>query len=269
MPGSDPPPAQPRKQNWRHTAPSASVVRKPSVSRRGKKIFALSAVLLALGGAVAAWLLFVKPVQSPYFLTIPVSEYTSADLPANAFAEQDSDALLKHFTENDRGKKAFESQTRDRLLRELRGLEGKSDVPLVVHLRAHALWRDGKVYVLPGDADVDDPSRWLPLGEILQALSQCKSSHKLLILDLTRPLADASLGILTDDVAAHVQDVLEAEPPSFLILCACSRGQVSLVSEEERLSVFGHYLERGLRGHADFQCRRPGDHRPTRSRSPS
>jgi hypothetical protein len=251
MPGKDPLQAKPQKQEWRSAAPTPAGRRKPTSNLRRQKAFALGAIILALIGAIAAWVFFVRPLDPPYFLTIPVSEYTAADLPINSFAEQDSDALLKHFADHGVGKKAFESQVRRRLVEEFDTLRNRSDAPVVVHLRAHALWREGKVQILPGDADLDDPSTWLSLDEVLQAIGRCQTKHKLLILDLMRPVADPALGILTDEVARHVQELLDKQTPSFFVLSACSRGQVSHVSEEEKLSVFGHYLERGLRGHAD------------------
>ena len=53
-------------------------------------------------------------------------------------------------------------------------------------------------------------------------------------------------------MAARVQAALASENNlKFFILCACSPGQTSLVSEELGQSLFAHYLDQGLRGHAE------------------
>src|SRR5207244_6082355 len=77
------------------------------------------------------------------------------------------------------------------------------------------------------------------------------AGHKLLILDTMRPLADPRLGVLTNDVASRISQELKAvEDPLRMALLSCSPGQVSLVSEDLGQSVFGYYLEEGLRGWA-------------------
>jgi hypothetical protein len=134
----------------------------------------------------------------------------------------------------------------------LADLGPRPEKALVVHLCAHARTREGKVFLLPANADPDEPGTWLPLAEVVRLLGQCPAAHKLLILDVMRPAADARLGVLVDEVAERVQASLEPpDAPGLLILCACSAGQTSLVSEELRQSVFGYYLAQGLGGRAD------------------
>jgi hypothetical protein len=207
-------------------------------------------VLLALGGAVVAWLFFLRGLPSPYFLSLPIREYSAKQLAPNAFAVQDCDALLQHFPKDH--KRAYESQTLDRMRKELAALRSKTDTPAVVHLTALALVHEGDVFVLPGDADVDNPDSWLPLREVLRALHQCPSKHKLLLLDIMKPVASARLGVLVDDVAANIKRLLDKDDdPNLLVLCACDAAQLSHVSEETGLSIFAYYLDQGLRGQAD------------------
>src|SRR5262245_1349975 len=105
---------------------------RPAVaSSKQKKAFALIAILLALSATAIAWLLFVRPMEAPFFLTLPIREYSVPELPTNPLAVQDSDLLLQHFPEN---KKAYESQTRERLRLELVALRNRTSGPLVVHL---------------------------------------------------------------------------------------------------------------------------------------
>src|SRR5262249_35862265 len=131
-------------------------------------------------------------------------------------------------------------------------LPNRKDVPVVVHLACHALGKGNDVWLLPADARIDEPSTWLSLHDVLEILSACPARHKLLILDVMRPIADPRLGILTNDVAGKVQAVLAKQPDKHLfVLGACERGQISHEADYIHQSVFGYYLDAGLKGAAD------------------
>ena len=63
--------AEDRVQKWRpHGAgPGVQAPGAAAASARGKKAFLLAALMLALGGAAAAWLLYVRPMVAPYVLS--------------------------------------------------------------------------------------------------------------------------------------------------------------------------------------------------------
>jgi len=246
-------PDDPKAHRWRATTKPTEGFKRVEVktSARRKKALVLVALILALTGAIAAWVFYTKDLPATAFVTMPIREYSIRQFPANAYAVQDSDLLLRHFPEGLR-QKDYTSQTRAWLLNELNALETRKEEALVVHLRAHGLRDDQGVYVLPGDADPVNPASWVPLAEVLEKMRKCPARHKLLLLDIMQPLADAKLGILTDNVAAGVKDVLDREDTSgLLILCACAPGQVSLDSDDLHLSVFAYYLDQGLSGRAD------------------
>jgi hypothetical protein len=114
--------------------------------------------------------------------------------------------------------------------------------------------QDGNILVVPPDAQPGESANWLPLTNVLDRLRQCPSPRKLLILDVMRPLADARLGILADDMASRVLEVLRQQKldgGDLFVFCACSPGQVSLVADDMGQSVFAHYLREGLNGAAD------------------
>lgn len=246
------------KPTWRNGVANPSAPQQAVLRSRRRLIVLVFFNLLAVAGAVVGWLLHLDTFREPYFLTLALTEYDDPHLPVNAFAEQDSDLLLTHFSAKQR-KKAFGSQRKHLMREELSALRNRGDQPVVVHLCAHARTAGGVVYVLPGEAPPDDPGQWLPLGEVLQALSHCPAPHKLLLLDLMRPIADPSLGILVNEVADQVAQALQKGDDDHLqVLCACSPGQVSLASEDLRQSVFAHYLDQGLSGWADGYP----DHKP-------
>lgn len=241
-----PPPSVPQRWKKATTAPAGGTL---PMSGRRKKAFVLLAVMLALAGAIAAWLFLIRPFREPYFVTIPISEYRARQFPVNALAAQDSAALIRHFPH---GKEQFESQERQLLIKTLEDLRHRPDEAVVLHLRAHAISQENEVYLLPSHATPDDSGTWLALSRVIQLFRECPARSKLLILDVMRPIADARLGMLTDDVSERVHQLLKGvDDPRLLVLCACSPGETSLVAEDLGQSAFGFYLDEGLRGYSD------------------
>jgi hypothetical protein len=237
-----------RPQAW-HPCEAGARPAARAASRRRRQIFFVLAGMLALVGAIAGWLLFLNPFRPPTFLTITITEYKDPRFPLNAFARRDRDTLQERF----QGSQAHDYQTRRLLAEQLDALRDQKGKAVVVHLCAFArTGPQGTLYLLPADAHPDDRASWLPLERVLDSLGSCPASHKLLILDIHRPLDDPRLGTPVEDVGARFQELLRAKAPKkLLVLCACSPGQRSLVSEELGHSVFAHYLDEGLRGYAD------------------
>jgi hypothetical protein len=209
------------------------------------------ATMLALAGALIGFLLYIRPYRPPAFLSLPITEYRDRRYPPNDFAQQDGEALLQRF-HAEGNRLAFNSQEGDLLQQEIRELSERKEKALVLHLSSLAICREGKVYLLPANADADRPETWLPLDTVLEALRSCPTPRKLLILDVMKPVADPRIGILHEEVADRVEQTIRGmQDCPFWVFCACSPGQVSLVSEDLHRSIFGYYLEQGLRGRAD------------------
>src|SRR5262245_19484725 len=100
------PPIGPR---WRGNGPAAAGPGRTQSSGAAPKVrsFVVLALLLAIAGAVTAWLFYMQPPPEPYLLTLPIREYAARQWPVNFFAVQDSELLLQHFKE-DRRKKAYD-----------------------------------------------------------------------------------------------------------------------------------------------------------------
>ncbi len=260
MKDDQPKPAAPRR--WRE-ANTRGARAEPGAGRR-RGLFGLLVALMALVGAFVAWLLLWNPPLPTAFLSFSITQYTDPHWPVNALAEQDSERLLAPFEASQNTgesllRKArrggmFTSQVGLRLVEELKKLRDQPDrdQPVIVHLACLARTdAQGQVFLLPADARPEDPATWVALADVLRWVEACPARNRLLILDVMRPLADPRLGVLANDTADRVQELLEAKKPPYFVLTACSRGQVALVWDEMGQSVFGHYLEEGLQGAAD------------------
>src|SRR5262249_49874772 len=147
---------------------------------------------------------------------------------------------------------ARDNQEGHLLTQKLAALKKQSPKALVVHLCGYARYQQGKLYLLPADADPVDPQTWLKMEDVLDAIHQCPAPRKLLILDITHPLDDPRQPAPPADIAARFEELFRSKKrDDLMVLCACSAGQVSLLPEELPLSAFGYYLDEGLRGHAD------------------
>lgn len=241
----------PKPLAWRTQA--APVRSDTALSARDRKRTVLLGLLLAVLGAGLAWALYPRQMRPAAFVSLAVREYDSPRWPANPFAVQDSDALAACFAQKQQG---YANQGLEQFHKFLRGLRESPGEPLVIHLTALARAEGDEVFLLPGDASPEQPAEWVGLGAVLEAVRACPARHKLLLLDLMRPLAHPRLGLLADDVADAVHARLAREeaaaPLTFFVFCACGHGaQQSFTSQELQRSVFAHYLERGLRGRAD------------------
>jgi hypothetical protein len=234
-------------------APASGASYQPAKSTgRGKQIFGVLAVMVALAGAVAGIVYWLRPAPRPYFVPLFIPEYTQKQVPVNFQAETDRRALEEgNYFEH---QSTFGSQERDSFMGQLAGLKSRpSSDAVVLYVCAFARASEkGEVLLLPGNFNPDDSQTAVRLREALERLRDCPSKNKLLILDTMRPLADSRLGVLANDVAARVvQELKDLNDPHRITLLSCSPGQVSLGSEDLGRSVFGYYLEEGLRGWAD------------------
>jgi hypothetical protein len=226
----------------------------PAVRSRFRRRATLTLVVVALVVAVVvvALLSWLREVPRTTFVPLWSGAPRKRALPPLAWADQDRAGLRRsgRFRTDGVPEAGF---GRAELLRELADLPTRpTGTALVVHLSGRALARGGETYLVPADAVSTDAEELVPFRDVLRALAAVPNRHKLLIVDIMAPLAEPRLGLLRDDVAAAVQDDLAAVPdPHRLVLCACSPGQTSFASEDLRRSVFGHYLEQGLAGHAD------------------
>jgi len=234
-------------------SPAGGARHRPSgSSSKQKQIFIVLAVMLALAGGIAGLVYLLRSPADLYFVPLFITQYSNRQIPVNSQAERDRQAFEDgHYFPP---MNTFDIQEKGQLLKVLANLkERKPSDTLVLYLCAFArASEEGKVLLLPGDYNPDEPKTAISLNEVLEKLQDCHAGHKLLILDTMRPLADPRLEVLSNNVASRIaHELQELKDPRLLVLLSCSPGQVSLTSEDLGRSVFGFYVEEGLRGWAD------------------
>lgn len=234
-----------RGAGWRQSSgPGAA-----SGSSRGTRIAIALMSLLAVAGGIAGLWYWIQSPQHVRFITIPVVEYTDPSWPPNSWAERDGDLLLACFPESE---KAFAFQEQERLGPLLQSLREEKR-PLVIYISSLGHTKGGAVYLLPGHAKPNDVATWTPIEDVLTRFGEMTARHKLLILDISMPIADTFRGPPTDDVSERLHAVLKQKGDQLggFVLTSCAAGEVSQSLDVEQSTVFGYYLSEGLRGAAD------------------
>jgi hypothetical protein len=247
---------------WRATASdgrgraSPTRGRRPGGSGGSRKWLGAALLLAALGGAIAGLLVYLWPAPDPVLLAIPVSEYAHPDWPPNPWAEADARGVRDRFGLD--SAQAFQVQEKARILRELRQAADDSRGvyrrrPVVVYLCALGVAADGKVFLVPGDGRPDDPSGWLPLGELLDQLPR-DGAPLLLILDV-RPAASPRSVLPAADVNEELDATLAkldaAGDLPFHVLTANTPPEGPCVIRPLRRTAFGLALAQAAGGAAD------------------
>ena len=138
---------------WRDPADTSGAPggRPPRTGRR-RKLFFLLAALLAIAGAVVGFLLYLRPAPNPVFVGLWMTEYKDPDILPIPYGEQDR-AALRAFPWQ--GNDAFNSQEKERLVRELDRLREKPPATAVaVYLSGYVIAdSEGKPFFvrLPGE----------------------------------------------------------------------------------------------------------------------
>jgi hypothetical protein len=249
---------------WKSGSSGTAAASRPGSKKR--RIFWLTATVLALVGVIAAFFSIVKPARDTEFVPLVMTQYNPPHLVAKPGAARDGGELKDIFISQEHRKTRFSDDplaqnnyanqawdTLDRRLKELQqGDRYKDKDTVLVYLNALALTdQAGAIHVLPADANPDNPNSWKPLKDILSGLKDCPAHHKVVILDLMHPPLNPRLGVLSHDVAMRVVKTVNEVPDEHrLVILPCSPGQVSLASEDLNQSVFGYYLQTGLRGAA-------------------
>ncbi len=220
------------------------------LTRRQWRLFpvlAMALLLLGLAVGLGSW---ITAIPHPYFLPVSVDRYVAQEISPVVTAKRDARLLQEdEFFSNIRMLSVGGSQ-RHAMVEDLSALRLRSwRDRVVVYLTCRAgTSSNGEVNLLPSDAIAGVPETWLPLSEVLHYLDECPSRHKLLVLDILWPAADATFGILRNDVASNIESTLSKrqKDPTLLVLVPASAGEDALTCSQFGQSVFGYYFRQGL-----------------------
>ena len=235
-------------------------------SSRGALLALATLLFCAVAGVTGGFFLFVGSAKQPYLITIPVENSGPAYPPAAA-ADADAEWLSAAFGADDRENARTPGREARKLRDKLKVIRGGSllpdggvvrqletDRPLVLHVVSHVAASGGQTYLLPGDAG-DDPTGWVPLEELLDALRGCPSRDKCLLLDVGRPRTRTFAGPYADDASAPLHAQLKGHAAGGTLPCpvivSCAAGEESHVIGVAGVSAFAFYAAEGLRGAAD------------------
>jgi len=219
---------------------------------------AVASTMMLVVAGVALWLiwLFYRPKPKAYFVPFWVGTYQDrSGIPTVPWTRADRDAIIvgeKGALFSNTDKLEALDQRRDTMKKRLDGLRERSgDDAVVVYISAYAIVdADGKIRILASDSHPYEPKNQLLLSEVLGAIKDCKSTNKLLVLDIMRNMLDPrDLGATADGVGYLVPSELEdSKDPDLMVICACSPGEYALGSENLAggRSAFGYFFERAL-----------------------
>lgn len=124
---------------------------------------------------------------------------------------------------------------------------------LLVAFSGHGVHVEGKSYLCPADARLDDPGTLIALDSVYQRLNRSPAGLKLLVVDCCRndPLLSGRRAAGGPDVTAQFARDLLLAPEGIVLLSSCAPGQVSMEDQAVGHGVFMHFLIEGLHGSAD------------------
>ena len=130
---------------------------------------------------------------------------------------------------------------------------------VLISFSGHGMHLDGKTYLCPSDARVDNPaSTMIDLSTIYGNLERSRAARKLLWVDACRndprPSGSRSVSSHAKSVKGLVES-LQTPPEGTLTLASCAADQISWEEDQFGHGVFMHFLMEGLAGKADQEER--------------
>ncbi len=265
----------PKSPSWKHGAgtnrPAANASRKPwqptqqpgaakpvdPRSRFRKRLFAAGITgSLLIAGVIIVWWLW-RPVKPPALVAVAPESTASLSAPSNVYGANSARALADWAAKDkSRPRVATDGSTAHSRDGWKAALDKSGEKTVLLYFAAHgAADRNGPyLWMTLADAGGIEESYKLPVKEILQRLAEppLRDKQKLVIFDATQVSASWPHGFLHNDFARALKalDAQIAEIPNLVVICSTDEDQRSWVSEELQRTIFGHFLEMGLRNSA-------------------
>ncbi|HEY5316090.1 MAG TPA: SUMF1/EgtB/PvdO family nonheme iron enzyme [Pirellulales bacterium] len=128
----------------------------------------------------------------------------------------------------------------------------EADDLLIVGFSGHGVAIDGKSYLCPTGARVEEPETMIAVDWIYERLEKCPAALKLLFVDACRHGDPRPPGLRA--APARGLDLFQPEPPpkGVMILNSCGANQYAREDKEKlQHGVFMHFILEGLHGKAD------------------
>jgi hypothetical protein len=250
---STPAPRGKSRRSWQpDTKPEAPTGKRRSKTRRFLLAGLAAGVLLALIVVLIEWW---KPARYPALVMVSPDASGSLALSEN-IAGRNSATAFSEWTSGGRNRPrmaAPPSTTADR--DEWKSRLDPSARSTVLYFSAHggADPEGPYLWMIPAEARAPADGHKLRVSEILSRLAGLpKEQPKLVIFDATRVSASWPHGMLFNDFARALKELDSeiAKIDNLAVICASDDDQRSWVSEEWRMSAFGHFLLEGLKGAA-------------------
>jgi hypothetical protein len=225
-------------------------------ARFRKRLFGagLTGSLLIAGVVIVVWLW--KPPKQPALVLAAPETNSTLSVPSTIYASNAAKALAEWAGQGkDRPRLFGDGKVIPREGWHRAILFSTKEKSLIVCFAANgAADKNGPyLWMTPGDAVTIDDSQKLPVKEILQRLAELPADkEKLVIFDAAQVPASWAHGYLHNDFARALKS-LDAEiekVPNLVVICSSDDDQRSWSSEEWRQTVFGHFLNEGIRGGA-------------------
>jgi len=254
-------------REWRYTggdSDDSPFSRMPLWARR----FIGGLVTVCLGGAIAILLLFRigNPARVPDFRVIGISSYNAAGIPPNAFGLEDAEAFVTSHAATFVPDQLTGSGLRLTLEDFANGSAADGNLIVLLNLHGLVAMRDNdqpRALFLALDATSDSPfqsasgeidssSPIIELTEVLASLQKSPASNVLLLIDAGRLGPNWRLGHLSNDLPTQLRSEIEGQDLGNLhVIVSTDAGQASWTIEQQRRSVFSHFVLEGLAGAAD------------------
>jgi len=234
----------------------------PLVNPPRQQQWMMAAFCLAVTGFLAGVAAWYRPLQSPYFVPLWITQYRSPLLAHRGGADQDREAIesagiFPDFADT------YTTQESGLVLREIQQL---AMLPhrnrQVVYVSGYAVPAEqDDIVILPADAEPPNHTQGLSLAQLIRIMQQSSAREKLLILDVSPPPLRGQAGYLLQTSALDIPRLFRRLQNEFAeyhpgksdqlqILLSAEPGQQSHSSMILGRTIFGFYLEEGLRGAA-------------------
>lgn len=244
--------AAPQRRSWKQ--PHSTAHLKVEVQRTKRALVTLFG-LLALAGFVLLLIYWFWPQAKLRVVTISATDYDPLEAPPIPYAAEDLGALQSL----DPQRKSESNAVADAVASlgdTLQSTAGPKD-NLLVYISAHGIHKaEGKdgasARLLLSDSEYRHNRGWVPLKQLLDGVSRSRAGTKLLVIDWGQLETDPRMGVLVNEFPLRLEEEIRGVPdPNLWVLTSHSLLERSHVSHDDRRSVFGYFLAKGLKGRAD------------------